>query len=112
MSTNAVANVPTMLPNVETANRRPAVRPTVSTECAAIRTATGVTAASTTLIGPKRRTAATSGFSRAPGSQSTTHRSTLSSANGIASTSNAPSAITPSSIPTTGRRSASAPPAQ
>ena len=51
-----------MLPNVETANSRPAVRPSVSTDFAAIRTATGVTAASTTLIGPNSRTAATSGF--------------------------------------------------
>ena len=41
MRTNAVANVPTMLPKVETANSRPAVRPSVSTDFAAIRTATG-----------------------------------------------------------------------
>ena len=112
MRTNAVANVPTMLPKVETANSRPAVRPSVSTDFAAIRTATGVTAASTTLIGPKSRTAATSGFRRAPGSHSITQRRMRSSANGIASTSSAPSAITQSRRRTDGQRSASAPPTQ
>ena len=112
ISTNAVANVPTMLPTVETAKRRPAVRPSVATSSAAIRTAIGVTAARTTLIGPKRIAAATRGFRRAPGSQSTTNCSTRSSTYGIASTSSAPSDIVPTSRPVDGMRSASRPPSQ
>jgi hypothetical protein len=112
ISTNAVANVPTMLPTVETAKSRPAVRPSVATSSAAIRTAMGVTAARTTLIGPKRIDAATRGFRRAPGSQSTTKRRTRPSSYGIASTSRAPSDITASRRPVDGRRSASAPPSQ
>ncbi len=102
MRTKAVANVPTMLPTVETAKSRPAVRPSVATSRVEIRTAIGVTDASTTLIGPKSTIAATSGFRRAPGSQSTTHWSTRSSTYGIASTSSAPSPIIASSSQTVG----------
>jgi hypothetical protein len=101
-----------MLPTVETAKRRPAVRPSVATSSVEMRTAIGVTDARTTLMGPKSRTAATSGFNRAPGSQSTTHWSTRSSKYGIASTSSAPSPIIPSRSQTVGYRSASAPPSQ
>ena len=52
-SQNDVANVPAMLPAVEIANSRPAVRPSRSSDRAASRTAIGETEASTTLIGPK-----------------------------------------------------------
>ncbi len=94
-SQNAVTKVPTMLPAVEIEKSRPAVRPSRSMECAARRTAIGETEASTTLIGPNRRIAATSGSSRGPGSHETTCSSTHSSTTGIASTSTAPSAIAP-----------------
>ena len=66
-SQNAVANVPAMLPAVEIENRRPAVRPSRSSDRAASRTAIGETEASTTLIGPNSTTAATSGSRRGPG---------------------------------------------
>jgi hypothetical protein len=84
----------------------------VATSRAAIHTAIGVTAARTTLIGPKRIDAATSGFRRAPGSQSTTNCRTRSSTYGIASTRSAPSDIVATRRPVDGLRSASAPPSQ
>ena len=59
------------------------------------RTATGVTAARTTLSGPKSATAATSGFRRGPGSQETIASSTTASRSGTARTAKAPSPITP-----------------
>jgi hypothetical protein len=93
MSQNAVANVPTMLPIVETEKRRPAVRPRRASSRACSRTAIGVTEASTTLGAPKRSTDASSGFARGPGSHPTTASSTARSMNGIASTPAAPSAI-------------------
>ena len=111
-SQNAVTNVPAMLPAVEIEKRRPATVPRRSSERAARRTAIGETDASTTLIGPKRMIAATSGSSRGPGSQETTCSSTHSSTTGIASTSAAPSAIAPTKRYGDGHRSASAPPAQ
>ena len=107
-SQNAVTNVPTMLPAVEIENSRPAVRPRRSIERAASRTAIGETEASTTLIGPKRTIAATSGSSRGPGSHETTCSRTHSSTSGIASTSTAPSAIAPTNRYGDGQRSASA----
>ena len=103
--------MPAMLPAVEIAKSRPAVRPSLSIDRAASRTAIGETDASTTLIGPKRITAATSGLSRGPGSQATTCSSTHSSTSGIARTSPAPSAIAPTKRYGEGQRSASAPPA-
>ena len=64
--------------------------------------------ASTTLIGPNRMIAATSGSSRGPGSHETTCSSTHSSTTGIARTSTAPSAIAPTKRYGDGQRSASA----
>src|SRR5207247_5247092 len=66
-SQNAVANVPAIEPAVETENNRPAVRPTESSRRDAMRTAIGVTVASTTLAGPNSTTAAKSGSARGPG---------------------------------------------
>jgi hypothetical protein len=93
----AVAKVPTMLPAVESANKRPAVFPRPASERARSRTAIGVAVARITLGTPKRITAATSGFQRGPGSQSTTASSTRSSTAGMRSVKPAPSARTPSS---------------
>ncbi len=111
-SQKAVMSVPAMLPAVEIAYRRPAVRPAVSTERTARRIAIGETDASTTLAGPKRMIAVTSGLARGPGSHSTTHSSTGSSMIGTSSTRSAPSVIAPSSSCVAGRRSASVPPSQ
>ena len=58
-SQNAVTNVPTMLPQVETEKSLPAVRPSSATSGARSRTAIGVTAASRTLDTPKSRIIAT-----------------------------------------------------
>jgi hypothetical protein len=101
-----------MLPAVETAKRRPAVRPILVTERERRRTAMGVTPAKTTLGIPKRITAATNGFARGPGSHITTQRRTVSSTTGIASTRSAARPITESSSLVAGSRSASAPPSQ
>ena len=111
-SQNAVTNVPKMLPAVEIENRRPAVRPSRSSELAASRTAIGEADASTMLAGPKRIAAASSGSSRGPGSQSTIHVSTVSSTTGTSATSTAPSESTETSRYGLGIRSATIPPTQ
>ena len=97
MSQNAVANVPAILPAVEIANRRPAVRPSRSSERARSRTAIGVTLPRITLGAPKRRIVATSGSARGPGSQLTTRSSAQPSMYGIASTSSEAETSAPSS---------------
>ena len=111
-SQNAVAKVPTMLPAVEMAKRRPAIVPSRSIERAASRTATGVADARTTLAGPNRIVAASSGSSRGPASHETTRSTTRSSRTGTASTSTEPSASTEMNRYGVGQRSASTPPAQ
>ena len=80
-----------MLPHVETENSRPAVRPSTARSGARSRTAIGVTAASSTLGGPKSRIIATTGSARGPGSQSTTNESTRPWTTGTSSTATAPS---------------------
>ena len=112
MRKNEVASVPKMLPAVDTEKRRPAVRPTRASDCARRRTAIGVTPAMSTLGTPKRTIEAISGFNRGPGSQDTTASSTGSSSSGIARIESAARAMTPSSRPVAGKRSASAPPSQ
>ena len=87
ISQKAVANVPAIEPAVEIAKRRPAVRPSSSSECAFSRTAIGETVPRMTLCAPKRKIVARSGFRRGPGSHSTRWSSTQSSTKGIASTS-------------------------
>ena len=66
-SQNAVTRVPAMLPAVEIAYRRPAVRPAVSTERTARRIAIGETDARRRSRAPKRMIAVTSGLARGPG---------------------------------------------
>src|SRR4051812_37659088 len=100
MSQNAVANVPAIDPAVETENRRPAVRPTNASSRDAMRTAIGVTVASTMLAGANRIAAAISGSSRGPGSQSPTKRRTPPPTRGTASPSSAPQ--TNSELPNAG----------
>ena len=108
MSQNAVMNVPAMLPAVETANSRPAVLPTLTTDRARRRTAIGVAVARITLGSPKSRTAASSGSSRGPGSRSTIASSTGSSTTRTRSVAAAPSASTTSRSCGAGNRSANA----
>ena len=112
MSQKAVTNVPAMLPAVEIAKVRPAVRPTRGSARTCRRTAIGPTAESSTLIGPNRSTAQSTGSSRGPGSQRSTHSITGRSRSGIASTATAPAATTAASVTAVGKRSASAPPSQ
>ena len=104
--------MPAMLPAVEIANVRPAVRPTRGSARTCRRTAIGPTAESRTLIGPKRSTAHSTGSSRGPGSHASTHSITGLSSSGIASTATAPPATTAASASGVGKRSASAPPSQ
>ena len=92
ISQKAVAKVPAIEPAVEIAKRRPAVRPRWSSERARSLTAIGETVPRTTAGAPKRTIVASSGFSRGPGSSSTTRSSTQPSTNGIASTRRAASA--------------------
>ncbi len=86
-----------MLPAVEIEKSRPAVRPRRSSELAASLTAIGEAEASTTLAGPKRIAAASSGSRRGPGSQSTIQVRTVSSTTGTSATSTAPSVSTETS---------------
>ena len=111
-SQKAATNVPTMLPAVETEKRRPAVRPSRSSERAASRTAIGVAAASTMLTGANSAIAASSGSRRGPGSQATICSITQASSTGTSSTSSAPSVSVPVRRYGDGKRSESTPPAQ
>ena len=112
ISQNDVRNVPAIEPAVEMAKSRPAVRPSFSIERAFKRTATGDTLPRTTLGRPKRRMVAITGFSRGPGSHSTTRSRTQPSTNGIASTSSAPPPSRPTRRRGVGYRSAMMPPSQ
>jgi hypothetical protein len=112
ISQNAVTKVPAIEPAVETANVRPAVRPTRCSASACSRTAIGPTAESRTLIGRKRRAVQRTGSSRAPGSQARTASITTRSSKGIASTAAAAATITAVSVSGDGKRSPSVPPSQ
>ena len=101
-----------MLPAVEIANVRPAVRPTRCNACVCSRTAIGPTAERSTAIGRKRIAVQRTGSSRAPGSQRSTASITTRSSSGIASTVAAAAPITAASVSGDGKRSASAPPSQ
>ncbi len=112
ISQNAVTKVPAMLPAVEIANVRPAVRPTRCSASACRRTAIGPTAESSTAIGRKRIAVQSTGSSRAPGSQASTASITCRSRRGIASTASAAAAMIAASVSGDGNRSASVPPSQ
>jgi hypothetical protein len=112
ISQKAVANVPAIEPAVEIANRRPAVRPSRSSERARSRTATGETIPRMTLWTPNSRIVASSGFRRGPGSQRTSWSSTHPSTKGIASTSSEAATRMPTSSRGVGQRSATMPPSQ
>ena len=89
--------MPAMLPVVEIANVRPAVRPTLGSARTCSRTATGPTADSRTLAGPNRITAHRTGSSRGPGSQRSTHSIDGVSKSGIERTASAPAPTTAAS---------------